>query len=158
MTTTGGFCRSLVVFCALLTTQVAAQPSSVRTIEIVVGDNMKYSVSTITAKPGEQLRVILKDVGTMPKLAMAHNFVLLKKGVDPKRFVDLSASARETDFVAPAVNYQVLATTGLVGPGETREVSFAAPTTPGTYMFVCTFPGHFALGMKGTLIVSSGGQ
>ena len=142
-----------IVFSVSLTVQLAAQPA-VRTVEIQVGDNMKYSVGAITAKPGENLRVVLKDVGKMPKLAMAHNFVLLKKGVDPKRFVDLSASERDNDFIAPALKNQVLATTGLVGPGETREVTFEVPADPGTYTFVCTFPGHFALGMKGALIVS----
>ena len=144
---------SPIVLWVLLNAQFAAQPA-VRTIEIQVGDNMKYSVGTITAKPGERLRVVLKDVGKMPKLAMAHNFVLLKRGVDPKRFVELSASERDNDFVAPALKDQVLATTGLVGPGETRDVTFEAPADPGTYAFVCTFPGHFALGMKGALIVS----
>jgi azurin len=153
MTPTRGFWSLLVIFCALMAAQSAGQPADVRTIEIVVGDNMNYSVSTITAKPGEPLRVVLKDTGKLPKLAMAHNFVLLRKDADPKRFVDLSASARDTDFIAPAVKDQVLAATGLVGPGETTELTFNAPASPGTYMFVCTFPGHFALGMKGTLIV-----
>jgi azurin len=152
MRMTRGVSLSPIGLSLLLTAQLAAQPA-VRTIEIQVGDNMKYSVGTITAKPGERLRVVLKGVGKMPKLAMAHNFVLLKKGVDPKRLVELSASERDNDFVAPALKDQVLATTGLVGPGETREVTFEAPD-PGTYTFVCTFPGHFALGMKGTLIVS----
>jgi len=137
----------------LLAAQLAAQPAA-RTVELQVGDNMKYSVATITAKPGERLRIVLKDVGKMPKPAMAHNFVLLKKGSDPKRFADLSASARDTDFIAPALKTEVLASTGLVGPGETKEVTFGAPAEAGTYTFVCTFPGHFSLGMKGTLVVS----
>jgi azurin len=153
MTPTRWFWSLLIVFSALLAARIAGQPAGVRTIDIVVGDNMKYSVSTITAKPGEPLRVVMKGTGKLPKLAMAHNFVLLKKDADPKRFVDVSASARDTDFIAPEVRDQVLATTGLVGPGETREVTFKAPASPGTYTFVCTFPGHFALGMKGTLIV-----
>ena len=152
MRMTLGLSLSPLLLPALLTAELAAQPAA-RTIEVQVGDNMKYSVATITARPGERLRVVLKGVGKLPKAAMGHNFVLLKKGVDPKRFVDLSASARDNDFIAPAVEDQVLATTGLVGPGETREVTFDAPA-PGTYTFVCTFPGHFALGMKGALIVS----
>jgi azurin len=46
----------------------------------------------------------------------------------------------------------VIAHTGLVGPGETVEVTFKAPAA-GTYTFLCSFPGHFAAGMKGTLVV-----
>jgi azurin len=153
MRTTAGLSLPLLVVPVLLTAQLAAQPAA-RTIEIQVGDTMRYSVATITAKPGERLRIVLKDVGKMPKPAMAHNFALLKKGVDPKRFVEGSASARADDFIAPALKDEVLATTGLVGPGETKEVTFEAPADAGTYTFVCTFPGHFALGMRGTLVVS----
>ena len=43
--------------------------------------------------------------------------------------------------------------TGLAGPNETVEVTFAAPTAPGSYAFVCSFPGHYALGMRGVLTV-----
>jgi uncharacterized cupredoxin-like copper-binding protein len=32
-------------------------------------------------------------------------------------------------------------------------VTFTVPKKPGVYTFICTFPGHFAGGMKGTLTV-----
>src|SRR5688572_27175391 len=57
----------------------AAAAKGVRTIEIIGTEDMKFSVPTITAKPGEQLRVRLTSKGAMPKIAMAHNFVLLTK-------------------------------------------------------------------------------
>lgn len=58
-----------------------AKPAAgARTIEIVGTDDMKYSVTTIDAKPGETLRVRLTAKGALPKIAMAHNFVLLKLG------------------------------------------------------------------------------
>jgi azurin len=124
-----------------------------RTIEIVGTDDMKFSVTTITAKPGEQLRVRLVAKGTMPKIAMAHNFVLLQKSASVVKFVTAGATARDTDFIAPDMKKEVLAATTLAGPGETVEVSFKAPTAAGDYPFLCTFPGHFQAGMKGTLTV-----
>ena len=62
----------------------AAKPApperkGVRTVEIVGTEDMKFSMTTITAKPGEQLRVRLVVKGAMPKIAMAHNFVLLPR-------------------------------------------------------------------------------
>ena len=132
----------------------AAQSIAPRTIEIQVGDNMHFTPARIDARPGEQLRVVLKDVGTMPKAAMGHDFVLLKKGADPKAFADKSATARDTNYIAPALQDQVLASTPLVGPGETAEVTFKAPDKNGEYTFLCSFPGHFAVGMKGTLVVA----
>jgi azurin len=132
---------------------VHARQAAPRVVQIDVGDNMKFSVPAISARPGETLKIVLKGVGQMPKVAMGHNFVLLKKGTDPKKFVDASMNARDTDFIAASVKDEVIASTKLVGPGETVETTFAAPRQPGDYTFLCSFPGHYALGMKGTLTV-----
>ena len=131
----------------------AKPASSARTVEIIGGDDMKYNVTTIAAKPGETLRVRLVSKGTLPKVAMAHNFVLLKLTAKALEFANAAAMARATDFIPPDMKDQVLAATGLAGPGETVEVSVKVPTAPGTYNFLCTFPGHFAAGMRGTLVV-----
>jgi len=114
---------------------------------------MKWDMPTIQAKPGEQLHVVLKSVGAMPKAAMAHNFVLLKAGVNPQDVATAAMAARETDFIPANMSDKIIAHTGLAGAGETTEVNFKAPTTPGTYPYLCTFPGHFAVGMKGDLVV-----
>jgi azurin len=142
---------SLVSASVLPAAAGAAAPP--RVVQLLVGDNMKFDPATISASPGESIKVVLKGVGTMPKVAMGHNFVLLKKASDAKGVVDKSASARDTDFIAPAVQPQLLAFTKLVGPGETVDVTFTAPAQRGDYLFICTFPGHFAMGMKGTLTV-----
>jgi azurin len=131
-----------------------AKPAAgARTIEIVGTDDMKYSVTTIDAKPGETLRIRLTGKGALPKIAMAHNFVLLKLGAKQIDFANAAAMARETDFIPPAMKDQVLAATTTAGPGETVEVTFKVPTAPGSYPYMCTFPGHFAAGMRGTLVV-----
>jgi hypothetical protein len=50
-----------------------------RVIEITAGDNMKFNITAIEAKPGETLKIILTNIGQMPKEAMGHNIVILKK-------------------------------------------------------------------------------
>ncbi len=136
-------------------TQKPASPAAkgVRTIEIVGTDDMKFSVTNIAAKPGEQLRVRLVTKGTMPKIAMAHNFILLRKDASAIKFVGASALARETDYIAPEMKDQVIAATALAGAGETVEVTFKVPAATGEYPYVCSFPGHFQAGMRGTLTV-----
>ena len=124
-----------------------------RTVEITGADDMKYSVTSIPAKPGETLRIRLVSKGTLPKIAMAHNVVVLKLGSKQIDFVNAAAMARTTDFIPAEMKDQVLAATTLAGPGETVETTLKVPTTPGSYPFVCTFPGHFAAGMRGTIVV-----
>ncbi len=124
-----------------------------RTIEIEANDQMKFSVTSLTAKPGEELHVVLKNVGKMPKIAMAHNFVVLKSGTDATKFANDAVSAGPAaNYIPAADKASVIASTALAGPGETVEVTFKAPAA-GTYTFLCSFPGHFASGMKGTLTV-----
>ena len=134
-----------------LASVTSAQPAA-RTVEIQVGDNMRFNPATIDAKPGERLHIVLKSTGALPKLSMAHNLVLLRKGANAKSVVDKCANAGASDFIAAEVKDQILAATGLVGPGETSEATFTAPAS-GDYDFVCTFPGHFNLGMRGKLTV-----
>ncbi len=131
----------------------AAPAKGVRTVEIVVGDNMKFDTTEIAAKPGEMLRVVLKNTGTMPKIAMGHNFVLLKLGVDQVEFNKAAFDARATDFIPPSMKTAVIANTALSGPGESFETTFKVPAQAGSYPYLCSFPGHFALGMRGMLLV-----
>jgi azurin len=129
------------------------QAQAPRVITLHGSDAMKYDITTITAKPGEKLTVKVVSASAMPKVAMAHNFVLLAKGADPAAFTTAAASARATDFVPAAMKDKVIAHTPLAGGNETVEVTFDAPKTPGDYTYLCSFPGHFLAGMKGTLTV-----
>jgi azurin len=130
-----------------------AGAKAARTVEITTGDNIKYDVTEIAAKPGETLRIVLKNTGAMPKMAMAHNVVVLKAGTDVVEFNNAAFSAGATEFIPPAMKAAVLANTSLAGPGETVETTFKVPAAPGKYTFLCSFPGHMALGMRGTLTV-----
>jgi azurin len=134
-------------------TATAAAPSGPRTVEITAGDNMKYSVATIEAKPGEELTVVLTNTGAQPIEMMGHNWILLKAGSDLEVFDKAAALAKATDYFPAALADQVLAHIELLGPRKSGEVTFKAPTTPGEYPFLCSFPLHFQTGMKGVLVV-----
>ena len=131
----------------------ASAPAGPRTVEITAGDNMKYSLAVIEAKPGEQITVILTNIGTQPKEVMGHNWILLKAGTDAEAFDKAATAAKDTNYFPAALAGQVLAHIELLGPRKSGEVTFTAPTTPGEYPFLCSFPAHFQVGMKGVLIV-----
>ncbi|HVU36324.1 MAG TPA: plastocyanin/azurin family copper-binding protein [Opitutaceae bacterium] len=114
---------------------------------------MKFSVTAIEAKPGEELHVTLTNNGTLPKQAMAHNWVLLKPGSDVMAFSMAAAGAGDNNYIPPALQDEIITKIDLQGPHQTGEVTFKAPTQPGEYPFLCSFPGHAAVGMKGTLTV-----
>ncbi len=131
----------------------AADAQDVKTVTMEGSDDMKFSVTEITAEPGQKIKVELTTISDFPKNAMAHNFVLLKAGVDATAVANKSASAADNEYIAPSMTDKIIAHSGLAGGGETVTVTFDAPEKPGRYQYICTFPGHYAGGMKGTLIV-----
>lgn len=114
------------------------------------GDNMKYDQTEIHVKSGEIITLTLNHTGKGTITAMGHNFVLLKEGVDMTAFDTKALTAKETDYI-PKDSEDVIAHTKLLGGGESDVISFTAPA-PGTYTYLCSFPGHGAT-MNGKFIV-----
>jgi azurin len=131
----------------------AAAAPGVKTLQITGDDMMKFNVTLLEAKAGEPLRVTFTNIGKMPKQAMAHNWVLLQpcSEADLNAFGTAAAMAAPT-HIPPGSAARIIAQTRLLGPGESESIDFKAPSVPGEYPFLCTFPGHFAL-MKGKLVV-----
>ena len=120
-------------------------------ITISAGDDMKYDLTEITVKEGQTVNLTLKHTGTLAKTAMGHNFVLLANGVDLAAFANAAVNAADNDYIPKTMDKDVIAHTQTIGGGETTEIEFQAPEK-GTYDFLCSFPGHFAM-MKGKFIV-----
>jgi len=132
---------------------VRAFAADAQTVNISAYDTMKYSVNKIEAHPGQKITVTLKNEGSIPKAAMAHNWVLLAAGMDPNAYARLATGAKDTNYQPKALASRVLATIPLLGPGESASVTFTAPSAPGNYPYLCSFPAHCAAGMAGVLIV-----
>ncbi len=119
--------RSAALASLLAFAAVAVATAQPRTVELVGTDNMKFSTTTIEAKPGETLRIVVRSSGQMPKIAMAHNFVLLQPGTDPGSFANEGAMHRGADFIAPGLASRVIAKTPMAGAGETVEAPVTVP-------------------------------
>lgn len=132
---------------------VAAAPQSgPRTIEITGNDAMKFNVVAIELAVGEEVRVVLNNIGSMPKQAMGHNLVVLKPGTDTAAFATAAAAAVATDYIPAALADQIIAQTKLLGPKQSDSIVLKFDT-PGEYPYVCTFPAHYQMGMKGVITV-----
>ena len=90
------------VLAGLIATASMNLQAQARVVEIQGTDQMKYSVTNIEAKPGEQITVRLSSVGSMPKMAMAHNFVLLALNADAATFAQQAALAGATGYIPAA--------------------------------------------------------
>jgi azurin len=124
-----------------------------RIIEITANDKMKFGIESVEVEAGERITIVLKNIGTMPKMSMGHNLVVLKQGTDPIAFATAGSMAARHDYIPQDQTDKIVATTKLLGPGETDEVTFVAPSTPGDYDYICSFPGHVQAGMRGIMKV-----
>ena len=141
----------LAVAAALLGCSRTVAPPKV--IEITGDDFMKFNVTSFDARPGQKVTVKLKNIGELPKDAVAHNWVLLAKEAYAPKFIEAGTSHPERDYIAFEQEFYVLAKTKMLGPGESNSVTFTAPGVPGAYDYLCTFPEHYAGGMKGVMTV-----
>ncbi len=114
---------------------------------------MQYDLKSFEVKAGQKVELTFKNIGKIPKIAMGHNLVVLKKGISAVAFGQkaMGAGANATNALPESVKGDTIASTKLLGPDENETITFTAPET-GDYEYVCTFPGHFAL-MRGIMKV-----
>lgn len=134
-------------------TQKTESKSDANSISVGISGNdlMQYNKNEIKVKAGQEVTLTLRHVGKMELLVMGHNWVLLKPGTDITEFgIKAAEVGQETDWI-PDGGEDVIVHTKMIGGGQSTSITFAAPE-PGTYDFICSFPGHAAL-MKGKFIV-----
>lgn len=112
------------------------------------GENLAFTPTSLSVPTGQQINLTFKNSST----ANQHNWVLVKGGDDVASQVDEASVSAGPDAGYVPTGDNVVAHTNLLNPGESGTASFTAPAA-GTYTFLCTVPGHYAAGMKGTLTV-----
>lgn len=123
--------------------------------EITGNDQMKFNRTQLSVTPGAVVQIKLTNVGKMPAQAMSHNWILLHADADVEAFATAAATERTNNYFPAAKASEVIAHTRMLGPGESDTITFTAPTEAGDYAYLCTFPGHFMAGMKGTFTVKA---
>lgn len=131
--------------------QPAGTPSDVFIVEVTGNDQMQYNVKTIEVPAGKTIRVNFKHIGQMSKQVMGHNFIILKQGNDIAEFATKAVNAKDSDYIPPSEESNIIAHTKMLGGGESTSIEFEAPPV-GTYKFFCSFPGHY-MTMQGDFIV-----
>ena len=115
-----------------------------------VPGRMQFAPRELRVKAGAPVRLLFEN----PDL-MLHNLLILAPGSAEEigALADLMAvqpDALSRGYVPDSV--KVLYATPLVQPKRSAELQFTAPSEPGNYPFLCTFPGHWRM-MRGNLVV-----
>lgn len=124
---------------------------SVRVVRIhTVEEEMRYDIPYFAVEAGRPVQIVLKNEDLMP-----HNLVVTIPGA-LKEVAEIAAKMSPQDLTDGKEyiprNGKVLFATGMVQSRQQERLTFDAPTEPGEYPFVCTFPRHW-MRMYGVMVV-----
>ena len=123
----------------LLTVHIASIP-----------ERMQFDVRRFEVKAGQPVKLVFSNPD-----AMQHNLVIVKPGAMEE--VGMAGNEMAKDPTGIQRNFvpktdKVLYATKLIDPQATATLRFRAPSEPGNYPYVCTFPGHWVI-MNGVMEV-----
>jgi azurin len=121
-----------------------------RPITIEAGKNLSFTTPTLHVRAGEPIKLTFVNPDVVP-----HNWALIKPDTLPKVGDLVNKIIAEPDAAARQYiprSDDVLFYTDIVNPQDQFAISFRAPSQPGRYPFLCTFPGHWMV-MNGVMVV-----
>ncbi|MEM1136034.1 MAG: plastocyanin/azurin family copper-binding protein [Bacteroidota bacterium] len=118
-------------------------------LELGTKPGLQYDTRTLEVKAGSKVALTFKNNDDM-----LHNIVITQTGDAMEKVANM---AENLGLDGPDKSYVpdtdlVLFHSNILQPESEETIYFTAPTTPGEYRYVCTFPGH-SYSMRGTLIV-----
>lgn len=113
------------------------------------GNDLRFEKDKLTAKAGADFQVTLRNAAS--SRALQHNWVLVKAGTVDEVGAAGTAAGGGNGWI-PKNNPNVLGFVDLTDGGQSKTGTIKA-LAPGTYGFVCTFPGHPST-MRGDLEVT----
>jgi azurin len=124
-----------------------AGPERIYTIATKPG--LRFDIEALTVTAGMKVKIIFNNNDDM-----LHNFVITKPGTAD----NVGMLATKMGLNGERLNYipktsDVLYHSRILQPKESDAIYFTAPSTPGDYPYVCTFPGHYMV-MRGILKVT----
>lgn len=146
---------NLFLFVFLFHLQLSANQlnDSVTNISIKAIAGMQFDLVRFNVKPGAKVKLVFSNADDM-----SHNLLITKPGT---RMAVINAVLK-LEEKGPQLNYipqssDVLWSVPVLSPDQSQSIVFKAPSQPGAYPYVCTYPGHGFI-MYGVMYVTSDGK
>ena len=119
-----------------------------QSISMATEPGLQFDVKSVTVKAGSRVKLTFNNDDDMP-----HNLVIVRPGTADAigtAALQLGVKGMNLGYIPEDVN--ILHHTQLLQPGVSESIYFIAPSEPGDYTYVCTYPGHYLI-MRGVLKV-----
>ena len=104
---------------------------------------LKYAQTTLTGTANQPLSVTFQNPAPLQ-----HNWVLVEQGQEDA----VAAAGAANGGNVPSGTAGAIAAGAVLN--QNAEEAIQVPATPaGTYSYICTVPGHYQAGMKGTMTI-----
>lgn len=112
-----------------------------------IPEKMLYDVKEVKVKAGKKIKLTFANPDFMP-----HNILLVNPGkAEDVAFRAMALGAKGFDVHFVPKSPDIIWAGKMIDHGKEEVIEFNAPTKPGVYPFLCTFPGH--QNMRGKMIV-----
>ncbi len=127
------------------------QQPGLKTVVIkAIPERLLFDVREFQVKAGMPVKLVFENPDVTP-----HNLLIVQPGAADEVGLAGNEMAKLTDGMARHFipdSPKILHKTKLLNQGESEILRFHAPKTPGSYPYICTFPGHWLV-MKGEMVV-----
>ena len=130
--------------------KLVAERGEVLRVQTAAG--LLFSPTELTVTAGSKVRLIFENPDVI-----VHNWVLIAPNSSEEIGTLADKLASQADGAAKEYlpeSDKILLASKLLAPGASEELVFTAPTEPGNYPYLCTFPGHWRI-MQGILKVEA---
>ncbi|MBI5757919.1 MAG: HEAT repeat domain-containing protein, partial [Planctomycetales bacterium] len=114
----------------------------VKVIKIgTIFEKMSFDKDVIAVEKGKPIEFLFDNSDLMP-----HNLVIAQPGSLEEIGLASEASAQQPGFAEKQYipdSPKIILKSRLLQPRDNQRLSFTAPTKPGVYPIVCTYPGHW---------------
>lgn len=122
---------------------IAGEARGARTVELRMGDDMRFTPDRIEVREGETIRFVVRNAGkVLHEMVIGTPQELQQHAALMKKFPGME---HEEPYMAH------------VRSGGRGEIAWNF-NRPGTFQFACLIPGHFEAGMIGTIVVTPNGK
>lgn len=128
------------------------QPGVAKIAIAAVRERMLFDKTEFSVKPGQPVSLAFSNPD-----ATAHNLAICKPGSAEEIGMAGNEMAKDPegmkkDYIPPTD--KILWHTKLLNPNNSETLRFTAPSSPGDYPYLCTFPGHWVI-MRGVMHVKN---
>ena len=116
-----------------------------------VPEQMRFTLEKFSVKAGAPIKLVFTNSDSTP-----HNIIICQPG-SANAIGEAAAEMAKLPEAVNSMNFvprsdKIVIASKMLTTRTTDTLRFRAPTQPGQYPFICSFPGHYIL-MRGTMIV-----